>query len=326
MKAIVYTTYGSPDVLQLREVNKPAPKDDEVLIRVHAATVTAGDVNVRGFTHVPPGFGPLPRLMFGLRHPKRPILGTEIAGVVEAVGSRVSLFKPGDSVFGIGSSEFGAYAEYACRRERGALVLKPCNLSFEEAAAIPFGAGTALYFLRDKAKLQRGQRIAVLGAGGGVGVFAVQIAKHLGAEVTGVCSSEKADLVRSLGVDTVIDYTKEELTSRRDSFDCIMDTVVRKHSFAQYRHLLTPRGSYLAVAGGTRELRQALMTSLAGGRRVHFGSPDETKQRMEDIRGLAESQVIRPVIGRRYPLEQTAEAHRYVDQGHKTGSVVISIG
>jgi len=325
MKAIVYTKYGSPDVLHFKEVEKPAPSDDEVLVRVHAATVTAGDVNVRGFTFVPPGFGPLPRLMFGLRKPKRTILGTELAGEIETVGKDVKLFKKGDQVFGIGSEIFGAYAEYACRPEKGALALKPANLTYDEAAAVPFGAGTALYFLRDMAKLQRGQKILVNGASGGVGVYAVQLAKYYGAEVTGVCSTTNVELVKSLGADKVIDYTKEDFTKNGETYDIILDTVVGKTSFSRCKGSLKQNGLYLAVAGGLQEAAQMLWTSITGGKKVIFGSPVERKEELIFIKELVEAGKIRPVIDRRYPLEQTAEAHRYVDKGHKKGSVVITV-
>jgi NADPH:quinone reductase-like Zn-dependent oxidoreductase len=325
MKAIVYTKYGSPDVLQLKEVEKPTPRDNEVLVRVHAATVTAGDVNARGFTFVPPGFGPLPRLMFGLRKPKRIILGTELAGEIEAAGKNVTLFKKGDQVFGIGSEIFGGYAEYACRPEKGALALKPTNLTCDEAAAVPFGAGTALYFLRDQARLQRGQNILINGASGGVGVYAVQLAKYYGAAVTGVCSTRNVDLVKSLGADKVIDYTRQDFTQSAETYNIILDTVVGRTSFSRCKGSLKPNGLYLAVAGGLREAVQMLWTSIAGGKKVIFGSSVERKEDLIFIRALVEAGKIKPVIDRRYPLEQTAEAHRYVDQGHKKGGVVITL-
>jgi NADPH:quinone reductase-like Zn-dependent oxidoreductase len=326
MKAIVYTDYGPPDVLQLRDVEKPAPKDHEVLIRVYAATVTAGDVNVRGFTFVPPGFGPLPRFMFGLRKPRKPILGTELAGEIEAVGKAVTLFKEGDQVFGIGSKEFGAYAEYTCRSEAGALALKPVNVTYEEAAAIPFGAGTALYFLRDRAKLQRGQKVLINGASGGVGTYAVQLAKYYGTEVTGVCSSVNVALVKSLGADKVIDYTQEDFTQSGETYDIIVDTVVGKTSFKRCKGSLKPQGRYLPVAGGLREIGQMLWTSITGSQKVIAGSPPERKEELIFLKQLVEEGKIKPVIDRRYPLEQIVEAHRYVDKGHKKGSVVITVG
>lgn len=242
MKAMIYTEYGSPDVLHLREVDKPTPKDHEVLIRVCAATVTTGDVNVRGFTFVPQGFGPLLRLMFGLRKPRQAILGTELAGVIEAVGKDVTAFHPGDRVYGIDSERFGAYAEYACRPEAGALALQPGQLTHAEAAAIPFGAVTALHFLRNRARLQRGQKVLIHGASGGVGTYAIQLARFYGAEVTGVCSTTNAALVQSLGADKVIDYTREDFTQSGETYDIILDTVAGKTSFARCRGSLTPKG------------------------------------------------------------------------------------
>jgi NADPH:quinone reductase-like Zn-dependent oxidoreductase len=325
MKAVVYTEYGSPDVLHLQEVEKPTPRDNEAQIKVHAATVTAGDVNARGFTFVPPGFGPLPRLMFGLRKPIRKVLGTELAGEIEAVGKDVKLFKKGDQVFGIGSEVFGAYAEYTCRPETGALATKPVNLTWEEAAVLPFGAGTALFFLRDMAKIQRGHKLLINGASGGVGVYAVQLAKYYWAEVTGVCSTTNVELVKSLGADKVIDYTKEDFTRSGETYDVILDTVVGKTSFARCKNSLKPNGLYLAVAGGLREMGQMLWTSITGGKKVIFASAAERREDLVFIKELVEAGKLKAVIDRRYPLEQTADAHRYVDTGRKRGCVVISV-
>ena len=325
MKAIVYTDYGSPDVLRLAEVAKPVPHDHEVLIKVQAATVTAGDVNMRGFTFVPPGFGLLPRLMFGLRRPKKTILGTELAGEVEAVGRNVTTFKPGDQVYGIGSNVVGAYAEYACRPAAGALALKPANLTYAEAAALPFGTGTALYFLRDKARLQAGQKVLVIGASGGVGVYAVQLAKYFGAQVTGVCSTANVDLVKSLGADKVIDYTRQSFTQTGDTYDIIVDTVAGQTSFARCKNSLAPHGLYLAVTGGLREMLQSVWTPITGGKQVVTGTPVEQPADLNFIKELVEAGKIKPVIDRRYPLAQTAEAHRYVDTGRKKGSVIITV-
>ncbi len=209
MKAIVYTEYGPADVLHLQEVIKPAPKDNEVMIKVHATSVTAGDCNARGFVFIPPGFGFISRLVFGLRKPKQPILGVELSGEIVEVGKDVRLFKKGDQVFGI-SAKYGAYAEYICMAEDASLAMKPANLTCAEAASIPFGANTALYFLRDMAKLQPGQKILIIGASGCTGVYACQLAKYMGAEVTGVCSTRNLELVRSLGANHAIDYTKED--------------------------------------------------------------------------------------------------------------------
>ena len=242
MKAVVYHEYGSPDVLHLKEVEKPSPKDNEVLIKVHATTVSTGDVNMRGFTFVPPGFGPLPRLMLGLRAPKRNILGVELAGEVEAVGRDVILFKKGDRVFGINSAELGAYAEFVCWPEKRALAIKPANVTYAEAAAIPFGASTALYFLRNLGKIQSGQSILINGASGSVGSAAVQLAKYFGAEVTGVCSSANLELVKSLRADKVIDYTKQDFKTMPKTYDMILDAVPGKSSFLECKNSLKPEG------------------------------------------------------------------------------------
>ncbi len=325
MKAIVYTEYGPADVLHLAEVEKPTPKDSEVLIKIHATTVTAGDCNARGSTFVPPGFGFLQRLMFGLRRPKRPILGVELAGEIEAVGQAVTLFKKGDLVWGTAGVKFGAYAEYTCLPEDAGLVKKPAGVTFEEAASIPFGATTALYFLRDAAKLQPGQKILIIGASGGVGVYAVQLAKFYGAKVTGVCSTANLELVKSIGADTVVDYTQGDFTQSGETYDVILDMVPGKTSFAHYQVSLKPNGLYLAGAGGLKELAQMAWTSLTGGKKVMAGMAPDRKEDLVFLNGLLEAGKIKPVIDRRYPLEQTAEAHRYADTGHKRGSVVIII-
>ena len=327
MKAIVYTEYGPPEVLQLKEVEKPSPKGDEVLIRIHATAATTGDVNARGFTFVPPGFGPLPRLMFGLRKPKKTILGSEVAGEIEAIGIDIKQFKKGDQVFGIDGVHLGAYAEYVCRPEEGALAIKPANMTYEEAAAVPFGATTALYFLRDKGNIQNGQKVLINGASGSVGSAAVQLARYFGAEVTGVCSTTNIELVRSLGADKVIDYTKEDFTQSAETYDIIFDTVVGKTSFSRCKSSLKQGGIYLAVAGGLKELIQMLWTTVIGNKKVIFGGGEasERKEYLIFLKDLIEAGKIKAVIDRRYPLEQTAEAHRYVDKGHKKGNVVITV-
>jgi NADPH2:quinone reductase len=325
MKAIVYEEYGPPDVLRLKDVAKPVPKADEVLIRVHAATVTSGDCNLRGFTFVPPGFGFVPRLAFGLRRPRRKILGTEVAGEIEAVGKDVKSFKEGDQVFGIDSNSLGAYAEHVCRPEQKALAIKPINTSYEEAAAIPFGATTALYFLRDLGRIQPGQKVLINGASGGVGAYAVQLAKFFGAAVTGVCSSGNLELARGLGADHVIDYTRDDFRTNDERYDIILDTVAGRASFPACKNALQPNGLYLPVAGGPQEFLQTIWTSFGGGKRVLAGTPPENKRDLLLLKELVEAGNIRPVIDRCYPLEQTADAHRYVDKGHKRGNVVITM-
>ncbi len=230
MKAIVYTEYGPADVLHLQEVEKPTPSDKDVLIKVHATSVTAGDCNARGFTFIPPGYGLLSRLAFGFRKPRQPVLGVELSGEIVDVGKDVKQLKVGDQVFGT-SIKFGAYAEYICMAEDTNLILKPTNLTYAEAASIPFGATAALYFLRDRAKLQPGQKVLIIGASGCTGVYAVQLAKYYGAEVTGICSTRNLEMVRSLGADHVIDYTHEDFTRNGLTYDVIFDMVPGKSSF-----------------------------------------------------------------------------------------------
>ncbi len=324
MKAIVYTKYGTADVLHLQEVEKPTPKDNEVLIKVHATSVTAGDCNARGFVFVPPGLDFLSRVMFGLRKPKQPILGTELSGEIVQVGKDVKLFKQGDQIFGL-SEKFGAYAEYTCMAEDASLVMKPANLTYAEAAAISFGANTALYFLRDMAKLQSGQKVLIIGASGCTGVYAVQIAKYYGAEVTGVCSTRNLEMVLSLGADHAIDYTKEDFTQNGQTYDVILDMVPGKSSFGRYKDSLKPNGLYLAGAGGLESLAQMAWTTLTGGKKVIAGMAPHRVEDLVFLKGLLEAGKLKPVIDRRYPLEQTAEAHRYADTGHKRGSMVITI-
>jgi NADPH:quinone reductase-like Zn-dependent oxidoreductase len=302
VKTIVYTKSGSPDVLQLVELEKPTPKDDELLIRVHATTVTSGDCNLRSF-RFPALFWLLMRIMYGVRKPKRPIPGSELAGEIEAVGKDVERFEEGDQVFGSTGMSFGANAEYVCMPEEGVVAIKPINMTDEEAAAVPFGALTALFFLRDEGHIQSGQRVLVNGASGGVGTFAVQLAKYFGAQVTGVCSTTNLELVRSLGADRVIDYTQEDFTQGGGPYDLIFDAV-GKTSKSNCEKVLAPNGSFVTTKTGLTE---------------------DSKEDLIFLKELIEAGEIRSVIDRRYPLEQTAEAHRYVEKGHKKGSVVITV-
>jgi NADPH:quinone reductase-like Zn-dependent oxidoreductase len=320
MRAIVYTEYGSPDVLRLEEVEKPYPSPDEVLIQVRATTVTAGDVNLRGFSFVPDGLKLLTRLVFGLRRPRQAILGTEVAGEIVAVGKNVTRFKVGDAVFGIGSDRLGAYAEYVTRKAEEALALIPQGMTFEEAVSVPFGAMTAYYFLKDRANLQAGQHVLVNGASGGVGVYAVQIAKVLGAEVTAVCSTRNIAIARELGADHVIDYTCEDFTKNPALYDVIIDTVVGAMMFKQAKSALKSDGLYLAVAGGIGEMIRSVWN-----KRIIVGTPPETAELMNALVAMLKAGQIKPVIDRTYVLEETTEAHRYVETRRKRGSVVITL-
>jgi len=317
MKAAVVTKYGPPEVLQLKEVEKPIPKDKEVLIRIYAATVTLYDCWGRACTG-PPGFGLLIKISSGLGKPKKPILGTEFAGEVEAVGKDVNLFKKGDQVFGFTGMNLGANAEYVCMLEDGALAIKPTNMTYEEAAAIPYGGLTALYFLR-KGNIQSGQKVLIFGASGGLGTFAVQLAKYFGADVTGVCSTPKIELVRSLGADKVIDYTKEDFTKSGEMYDIIFDTI-GKSPFSASKRSLKKEGFYVFATFGLGRAFRVLSS-----KRAISGIVEERAEDLIFLKELIEAGKIKAVIDKRYPLEQAAEAHRYVESGQKKGQVVLTL-
>jgi NADPH:quinone reductase-like Zn-dependent oxidoreductase len=330
MKAITYTEYGSPDVLKLKEVAKPAPKDDEVLIRIHATPVNFGDILARNFKSITlrkfnmPFFFWLPaRLAFGFKKPKKNILGNEFAGEVEAVGTAVKRFKPGDQVFGYRGQNMGAYAEYLCMPEDGVLAIKPANLTYEEAATIPYGALTALSLLR-KVNLQHGQKVLINGASGGIGSAAVQLAKYFGAEVTGVCSTPRLDFVKALGADKVIDYTKEDFTQNGTTYDLIFD-ILGKSSFARGKRSLKPNGRYLFASFKMKQLVQMLWTKIAGSQKVICALSSEKADDLTFIKGLIEAGQYKAIIDKCYPLAQAAEAHRYVEAGRKAGNVVITL-
>jgi NADPH:quinone reductase-like Zn-dependent oxidoreductase len=323
MKAIVCTKYGPPEVLQLKEIEKPAPKEDEVLVKIHATSVHIGDWRLRSFT-VPPLFRLPFRLSVGFRGPRKKILGSELAGEVEAVGKNVNRFTPGDQVFGDAGAVMGTYAEYVCLPEKAILAPKPENFTFEEAAAGPVSTLAALFYLR-KGGIQSGQKVLVNGASGALGTAGVQLAKYFGADVTGVCSTVNMELVTSLGADEVIDYTKEDFTKNGQPYDIIFDAVGKK-SFSQCKGSLKPGGVYLLSVPTLAILVQTLWTSMVGDKKAILGVPKSTSEDLNFLKELMEAGMLKPVIDRTYPLEQMVEAHRYVDKGHKKGNVVITVG
>jgi NADPH:quinone reductase-like Zn-dependent oxidoreductase len=323
MKAIVCTHYGPPEVLELQEIENPAPRDNEVLVKVHATAVTSGDARVRSFT-VPLSFWLPARLALGLSKPKQAILGSVFAGEVEAVGKDVHRFQQGDQVFGSKGHVFGAYAQYLCLPENGPLAIKPANMTFEEAAALPWGGMTALYFLR-KGKVQSGQHVLIYGASGSVGTAAVQLARSFGAAVTGVCSTAHVALVKSLGAATVIDYTQEDFSTSGVTYDVIFDAV-GKSSLSGCMRSLKKAGIYLqAVAAPALSVRMR-WTALTSGKTLLGGTAVPKAEDMMYLKELVEAGKLQPVIDRCYPLEHMVQAHRYVDTGHKKGNVVITVG
>lgn len=305
MKAIVCTKYGPPEVLQLKEAAKPTPRENEVCIKIFATAVTSSDCIIRGFK-VPLGLWLPMGLVIGFTKPRKTILGMVLAGEVESVGKQVTRFQMGDRVYGFNSMRFGTYAEYTCWPENSVMAFKPSTLTYEEAAAVPYGGMLALHFLR-KGEIRSGQKVLIYGASGAVGTSAVQLAKHFGAIVTGVCSTTNVVFVKSLGADAVIDYTKEDVTNRGELYDCIFDAVGKRKSSklkVACKTALTPNGKYISVDDG---------------------SPKLQREDLIFLKELIEAGEIKPIIDRRYPLNQIADAHRYVDQGHKKGNVVIIV-
>ena len=324
MKAIVHTKYGPPDELQLKEVGKPVPGDNEVLIKTHTTTVTTTDCNVRNFTFVPKSFMFFARIMFGFKKPRINILGIDLAGEIEAIGKDVKLFKKGEQVFGSPGTKMGGHAEYSCVPENGALAIKPADMPWEEAAAICLAGNTALFFIRDLAKIQSGQKILIHGASGAIGTYAVQLARYFGAEVTGVCSATNAEMVKSLGADKVIDYTKEDFSKSDERYDFVFD-VVGKTTFSQCKGILKPKGIYLENMLELKDILRMMWTSITGGKKIKGGVSKENSENLNFLRELIESGKLKPVIDKIFPLERTAEAFQYVEQGHKKGNVVITV-
>jgi NADPH:quinone reductase-like Zn-dependent oxidoreductase len=322
MKAVICTRYGPPEVLEMQDVAKPTPSGNEILIKVHATTVSMGDFRIRSFTVPPPAWLPA-RLILGIRKPRNSILGIELAGDVEAVGKDVKRFKAGDPVFAATLKGFGAYAEYRCMTEDGPVAAKPRNLTYEQAAAVPIGARTALHYLK-RANLQLGQQILVYGASGSVGTYAVQLAKHFGADVTAVCSTANLELMRSLGADTVVDYTAEDFSQSAARYDVVFDTV-GKCSFAAGMRALKSGGSYLNCTPVLPNV-EILKAKFSGDKKLILGEgPPETAEALDFLRELLEAGSIKVVVDRHYSFDQMVEAHRYVDKGHKKGNVVVSV-
>ncbi|PEY74352.1 NAD(P)-dependent alcohol dehydrogenase [Bacillus thuringiensis] len=301
MKAIICTKYGPPNVLQLQNVEKPKPKKNEVLVKIHATSVSTGDCRIRGFNSPLLFWIPM-RIILGFRKPRKPILGVELSGEIEDIGTDVTQFKKGDQVFALTELNLGGYAEYTCVHESGLIALKPTNVTYEEAAVIPFGGTSALHFLR-KGQIKKGQRVLIYGASGSVGTAAVQLAKYFGATVTAICSSSNFDLVTALGADNVIDYMKEDFTKRCEHYDIIFDAV-GKYKKSLCTDALMPNGKYVSVNG--------MMAKVS-------------KEDMNLLKQLAETEKLKPVIDRTYRLEEIAEAHIYVEKGHKKGNVSITL-
>jgi NADPH:quinone reductase-like Zn-dependent oxidoreductase len=327
MKAVITTRYGPPEVLAIGEVETPSPKDNEVLIRIYATTVTAGDCELRSLD-LPLGYQLMLRAGFGFRKPRNKVPGTEVAGEIVEIGKDVVEFKVGDQVFGSAGFGSGANAEYICLPEKpgemqGGVAIKPANMSYEEAATVPFGGRDSLHFLR-LGNIQNGQKILINGAGGSIGTFAIQLAKQLGAEVTAVDSTAKLDMLRSIGADNVIDYTREDFTKNGEVYDVIFD-VIGKISFSRSSGSITENGTYL-LANPVSQMVQALWARMTGSRKIVMQTSSPAIADLIFLRGLVEEGKLKTVIDRTYPLEQIVEAHRYVEAGGKLGNVVITVG
>ncbi len=330
MKAVVHTEYGPPEVLHVEEVPKPDPKENELLVRVRAVSVNYGDLVARKWKHVSPGefhmpflFWLMAKISFGLSKPRNPILGSEFAGDVEAVGIKVTNFKPGDQVFGYRGQSMRADAEYVCIAASGTVAPKPANMSYEQAAVTPYGAITALNLL-GRVNIQPGQKVLINGASGSIGAAAVQLARHYGAEVTGVCSTPRVAFVKALGAEEVIDYTKEDFTQNGQTYDVIFD-ILGKSSFSRCKNSLKPNGRYLLASFKMKQLLQMVLTSITGDKKVICALAPERQEDLLTIKKLVEEGKITTNIDRRFPLEQAAAAHRYIEEGHKKGQVVLTV-
>ena len=320
MKAIIYRKYGSADVFETVDIEKPSPGPNEVLIKVFATTVTSADCMMRR------GDTLLSRILLGLFKPKEKFqtLGTEFSGKIEATGKNVKKFNPGDDIYAFRGFGTGCYAQYKCMNETGSIALKPKNMSFEEAASVVDGATTALFFLKEKADIQKGQKVLINGASGSIGTFAVQLAKYFGCEVTGVCSTKNIELVKSLGADKVVDYTREDFTQTDDTYDIIFDTI-GKSSFKHCRKALKAKGKYIATVMTLSILLQSFMSKFGNNKKVIFGMSVNKIKALNFIRPLIEEGYLKTIIDRQYPLEEINCAHSYVENGHKKGNVVISV-
>jgi len=330
MKAIVYTEYGPPEVLKLKEIEKPTPKDNELLIKVHAASVNYGDILTRNFANIPthefnmPALFLLPtRISFGLKKPKNQILGSELAGEIESIGNGVKKFKIGDKVFAYTGMKMRANAEYLCMPEDGMVGLKPDNMTFEEAACVPYGGIMALSHLR-KVNVQNGQKVLINGASGGIGSLGLQLAKSYGAEVTGVCGTPRLEYVKSLGADKVIDYSQEDFTQNGETYDLIYD-ILGRSSFSHCKNSLTQNGRYLLASFKMVKILQMIETSIIGKKKVICAIGSEKQEDMTLLKELVESGKIKTIIDRTFPLEQAAEAHSYIEKGLKKGHIVITV-
>lgn len=323
MRAVVHTRYGPPEVLQLREIEKPAPKDDEVLVRVHAATVHTGDCEIRRFQIMPFFWVPL-RLLWGVRSPRgTKILGQEVAGVVEAVGANVTRFKAGDEVIATTGMGMAGYAEFVCLSEERAMVRKPKNISFEEATVIPVAGQNALHFLR-LADIQPDQEVLIYGSSGSIGTIAVQLAKHMGAEVTAVCSTAKIDRVKSLGADHIVDYTREDFSAGGRSYDVFFDTI-GKSSFTKAMSVVREGGAYIQANPSVSDMLRGPIAARRQHKRVILKFAGDSNDDLAYLAGLVEAGVLSPVVDRTYPLHEAVEAHRYTEEGRKWGNIVLSM-